>query len=93
LNRVARCRVKPFVNPPADPNPLVSYLGEQLPKTFGYFGFGSPGETEAEFAKFFGSFFSKKNCFLLLALARRWTIQPTWAVTKNFSLFGCGFCG
>jgi hypothetical protein len=29
-------------------------------KTFDYFGFGSPGEAKAEFAKFFGSFFKKE---------------------------------
>jgi hypothetical protein len=29
-------------------------------KTFDHFGFGSPRETEAKFAKFFGSFFKKE---------------------------------
>jgi CspA family cold shock protein len=30
-------------------------------KTFDYFGFGSPREAEAKFAKFFGSFFQKRT--------------------------------
>jgi hypothetical protein len=46
------------------------FFEKKKQKTFDHFSFVSPGETEAKFAKFFGSFFSKKNRFLL-ALARR----------------------
>ncbi len=39
------------------------FFEKKKQKTFDYFGFGSPGETEAKFAKVFWFFFSKKNRF------------------------------
>jgi hypothetical protein len=39
---------------------------EKQQKTFYHFGFGPPGETEAELAKFFGSFFQKRTAFCCL---------------------------
>jgi hypothetical protein len=39
------------------------FFEKKKQKTFDYFGFGSPGEPEAEFANFFGSFFQKRTAF------------------------------
>jgi hypothetical protein len=39
----------------------VFFFEKKQQKTFVYFGCDSPGETEAEFAKFFGSFFQKRT--------------------------------
>jgi hypothetical protein len=47
------------------------FFEKKKQKTFDYSGFGLPGETEAEFVRVFWFFFSIKNRFLLLALARR----------------------
>jgi hypothetical protein len=42
------------------------FLKKRSKKLLIIFGFGPPGETEAEFAKFFGSFFQKRTAFCCL---------------------------
>jgi hypothetical protein len=42
------------------------FFEKKKQKTFDYFGFDSPGETEAEIAKFLGSFFQKRTAFCCL---------------------------
>jgi hypothetical protein len=37
------------------------FFEKKKQRTFVYFSFESPGETEAEFARFFGSFFQKRR--------------------------------
>jgi hypothetical protein len=39
------------------------FFEKKKQKTFDYFGFCPPGETEAKFTKFFGSFFQKRTAF------------------------------
>jgi hypothetical protein len=65
-------------------------------KTFDYFGFGSPGETKAEFAKFFGSFFQKRTAFCCLPWPGAGQFSRPGQLQKNqktFAIPGCGLSG
>ncbi len=56
-------------------------------KTFDLFRLRFSRRDRSRIHKVYWFFFSKKNRFLLLALARRWAFQSTWAVTKEAKNF------